>query len=90
MINNNNNNNEVYKSLYRIIINNNKNNDEVYYKFYIEFIFTHPLEENEIISFVDETLILQRWLNAMNLSELKRQNSLYTLKRFVRKAFLVN
>ena len=54
---------------------------------------TRPLDENEITLFVDETLtinILQRWLNSTNMTELKRQNSLQTLQRFVRKAFIIN
>ena len=51
------------------------------------------MDKNEIILFVDEALtinILQRWLNATNIPELKAQNSLYTLQRFVQKAFIIN
>jgi hypothetical protein len=43
--------------------------------------------------FLDENLIqdiLQRWLNATNMTELKAQNSWHILQRFVRKAFIVN
>lgn len=43
--------------------------------------------------FVNETLtidILQRCLNATNMTELKAQNSLSTLQRFVRRAITVN
>jgi hypothetical protein len=51
------------------------------------------LEESEVILFLDETLtldILQRWLNATNMTELKAQNSWHVLQRFVRRAFIVN
>jgi len=51
------------------------------------------LEESEITLFVDETLtinILQRWLNATNMTELKAQNSLHTLQKFVRRTFFIN
>ena len=43
--------------------------------------------------FVDEAEtinILQRWLNATNMNELRAQNSLFTLQRFVRRAFIIN
>jgi len=43
--------------------------------------------------FINETLtisILQRWLNATNMTELRARNSLHTLQRFVRRAFIVN
>ncbi|PKC00982.1 hypothetical protein RhiirA5_382069 [Rhizophagus irregularis] len=52
-----------------------------------------PLTEGEVISFVNESYtlnILQRWLNATNMTELKAQNSLHTLQKFIRKAFIVN
>ncbi|GES80885.1 hypothetical protein GLOIN_2v1840951 [Rhizophagus clarus] len=52
-----------------------------------------PLEENEVILFVDEALtmnVLQRWLNATNINELKVQNSLCMLQKFIRKALIVN
>ena len=45
------------------------------------------------MSFVDEDLttrILHRWLNGTNMTELKAQNSLRTLQRFVIKVFIVN
>ena len=54
---------------------------------------THPLQESEVISFIDEALtinVLQRWLNGTNMSELRAQNSLYTLQRFIRKVFIIN
>ena len=54
---------------------------------------THPLQESEVISFIDEALtinVLQRWLNGTNMSELRAQNSLYTLQRFIRKVFVIN
>src|SRR5207249_3303645 len=65
----------------------------IYFFYYRENIYSQPLDKNEIILFVDEALtinILQRWLNATNIPELKAQNSLYTLQRFVQKSFLVN
>lgn len=43
--------------------------------------------------FIDETLTintLQRWLNATNMTELRSHDSLHTLQRFVRKAFIIN
>jgi hypothetical protein len=49
--------------------------------------------ESEINLFLNETKtldILQRWLNATNISELKAQNSLHTLQRFVQRAFIIN
>ncbi|RIA78827.1 hypothetical protein C1645_842250 [Glomus cerebriforme] len=51
------------------------------------------LEESEIIMFIDESLtkdLLQKWLNVTNMSELKAQDSLNTLQRFVHKALIVN
>ena len=53
----------------------------------------YPLMESEVISFVDESYtlnILQRWLNVTNITELKTQNTLRTLQRFVQKAFIIN
>ncbi|RIA84045.1 hypothetical protein C1645_832838, partial [Glomus cerebriforme] len=53
---------------------------------------TH-LEESKIIIFVDKSLmkdLLQKWLNATNMSELKAQDSLNTLQRFVHKALIIN
>jgi hypothetical protein len=49
--------------------------------------------EREVISFVDESRtinVLQRWLNATNMTELRVQNSLRILQRFVQKAFVIN
>ncbi|RIA86379.1 hypothetical protein C1645_829388 [Glomus cerebriforme] len=50
-------------------------------------------KESEIIIFIDESLmkdLLQRWLNMTNMSELKAQDSLNTLQRFVCKALIIN
>jgi len=46
-----------------------------------------------VISFVDEFFmanVLQRWLNATNMTELRTRNTLRTLQRFVQKAFIAN
>ena len=53
---------------------------------------TRPLQ-SEIISFVDKSItthILQRWLNATNMVELKTQNTLCTLQSFVQRVFMIN
>ena len=34
--------------------------------------------------------VLQRWLNATNVTELKAQNSLHTLQKFVQRKFIIN
>ncbi|CAB5355701.1 unnamed protein product [Rhizophagus irregularis] len=51
------------------------------------------LEGHEINLFINENLmlnILQRWLSATNMTELKANHSLRTLQKFVQKAFVVN
>ncbi|GBC25343.2 hypothetical protein GLOIN_2v1840951 [Rhizophagus irregularis DAOM 181602=DAOM 197198] len=51
------------------------------------------LEGHEINLFINENLmlnILQRWLSATNMTELKANHSLRTLQKFVQRAFVVN
>ncbi|GET50840.1 uncharacterized protein OCT59_028759 [Rhizophagus irregularis] len=51
------------------------------------------LDENEIISFVNENLtlnILQSWLSMTNMTKLRDQNSLHVLQRFVQGSLIVN
>jgi hypothetical protein len=54
---------------------------------------TSPLQKEEIIKFVDESAtvqVLNRWLNATNMAELKAQGTLSHLRQFVQHAFVVN
>lgn len=47
----------------------------------------------EIAAFVDESVmvhVLNRWLNATKMDELRAQNSMVNLRRFVIKAFAIN
>jgi hypothetical protein len=56
-------------------------------------IATDPLQKDEIITFVDESVtiqVLSRWLNATNMAELRARHSLPHLRRFVQHAFVVN
>ena len=49
--------------------------------------------QNELVSFVDESVTryaLTRWLNATNLTELRLQNTMPYLRRFVRNAVAIN
>ena len=55
-------------------------------------LLTQP-QKSEIFAFVDESVttnVLERWLNATNTTELRDQNTLYTLRKFVRRAFVIN
>ena len=55
-------------------------------------LLTRP-QESEIVAFVDESVtldVLERWINATNTTELRGQNTLPTLRRLVRKAFIIN
>ncbi|PKK80542.1 hypothetical protein RhiirC2_767984 [Rhizophagus irregularis] len=50
-------------------------------------------QKEEISAFIDDTVVmnvLQRWLNATKIDELRSQNSLNILRQFIRKAFVVN
>ncbi|GBC38258.2 hypothetical protein GLOIN_2v1487840 [Rhizophagus irregularis DAOM 181602=DAOM 197198] len=50
-------------------------------------------QKEEISAFIDDTVVmnvLQRWLNATKIDELRSKNSLNILRQFIRKAFVVN
>ncbi|PKB98959.1 hypothetical protein RhiirA5_403786 [Rhizophagus irregularis] len=54
---------------------------------------TSPLQREEIISFVDETVtahVLSRWLSATNVDELHTLGSMSCLCKFIQNAFAVN
>ncbi|CAG8711494.1 3381_t:CDS:2, partial [Cetraspora pellucida] len=54
---------------------------------------TGPLQKEEVVAFVDESAtahVLGRWLNATNLVELKAQNSMQHLCKFIQRAFIIN
>ncbi|KAF0549275.1 hypothetical protein F8M41_025454 [Gigaspora margarita] len=51
------------------------------------------LQREEIVTFVNEsatTQVLERWLNATNVEELKTQNSMHYLYKFIQHAFAIN
>ncbi|CAG8756731.1 12720_t:CDS:2, partial [Dentiscutata erythropus] len=51
---------------------------------------TGPLQKEEILAFIDESAtshMLNRWLNATNVNELKIQNSMRYLCRFIQQEF---
>ncbi|CAG8737987.1 19140_t:CDS:2, partial [Dentiscutata erythropus] len=53
---------------------------------------TLPKKEN-VDKFIDEKkmeTVLQRWLNATKMDELKAENSLFYLCQFIKKAFIIN
>ncbi|RIA82773.1 hypothetical protein C1645_834829 [Glomus cerebriforme] len=53
----------------------------------------NPLQKEEIIAFVDESAaihVLSQWLNATNMKELRAQNLLPYLCRFIWHAFAIN
>ncbi|KAF0541216.1 hypothetical protein F8M41_005596 [Gigaspora margarita] len=54
---------------------------------------TGSLQREEIVIFVNEsatTQVLERWLNATNIEELKTQNSMHYLCKFIQHAFAIN
>ncbi|GBC01033.1 hypothetical protein RclHR1_04040003 [Rhizophagus clarus] len=54
---------------------------------------TGPLQKDEIVKFMDESVtiqVLSRWLNAMNMGELKEQHLLPHLRKFVQHALVIN
>ncbi|CAG8625361.1 3502_t:CDS:2, partial [Dentiscutata erythropus] len=54
---------------------------------------TGSLQKEEIIAFVNESAtvkVLERWLNATNIEELKAQNSIHYLYKFIQRAFAIN
>ncbi|RIB27322.1 hypothetical protein C2G38_2029473 [Gigaspora rosea] len=49
-------------------------------------VYNRALQKEEIFAFVDEsatTYVLNRWLNTTNINELKAQNSMHHLCRFI-------
>ncbi|KAF0473027.1 hypothetical protein F8M41_024913 [Gigaspora margarita] len=60
--------------------------------FYYRSIIGH-LQKEEILAFVDESAtahVLSQWLNATNIDELKAQNSMRHLCKFIQQAFAIN
>ena len=52
-----------------------------------------PLQKDEIIAFVDESVtarVLSRWLNATNVDELHALGSMSHLCKFIQHAFVIN
>ncbi|GES73483.1 hypothetical protein RCL_jg3978.t1 [Rhizophagus clarus] len=54
---------------------------------------TGPLQKDEIVKFVDESVtvqVLSCWLNITNMDELKEQHSLPHLRKFIQHALVIN
>ncbi|CAG8803180.1 22547_t:CDS:1, partial [Dentiscutata erythropus] len=54
---------------------------------------TGSLQKEEIIAFVNKSAtvkVLEWWLNATNIEELKAQNSMHYLCKFIQHAFAIN
>lgn len=53
---------------------------------------TTPLQKEEVVSYIDESVtlhVLNRWLSATNIDEMRAQSTIQKLCLFVRNAFII-